>query len=243
MTKSHFTVVACHRCAALYRPADLPRPARSRASVLTNGRRLCPTCRSLLGDLVTEPSSNGPRRWQAAGSFDGETHRLITGLKYRNDTRAVAQLADRMIRAIRAGGAGEDPGRLASSRMPFDVVTWAPTSSRRRRRRGYDQSELLARAIARRLGLPCRRLLSRDRSSPQTGRSRRDRLEHGPTFTARPLRRPCRVLVIDDVVTTGSMLRAAGHALELAGAAKVVLFAAAATPEEVPGRLRAPRVA
>lgn len=192
---------------------------------------------------MTEPRFSSPPRWRAAGSFDGETRRLITGLKYRNDTRAVAQLADLMIRAIRADGAGEDPGRLARSRMPFDVVTWAPTSSRRRRRRGYDQSELLARAIARRLGLPCRRLLFRDRSGPQTGRSRHDRLEHGPTFTARPMRRPCRVLVIDDVVTTGSTLRAAGHALELAGAAKVVLFAAAATPEDAPGRLRAPRVA
>jgi hypoxanthine phosphoribosyltransferase len=109
-------------------------------------------------------------------------------------------------------------------------VTWAPTSARRRRRRGYDQSELLAHAVARRLGLPCRRLLFRDRSGHQTGRSRQERLRLGPVFTARPLRKPSRVLVIDDVVTTGSTLRAAGHALDLAGAAKVVLFAAVATP-------------
>lgn len=193
-------------------------------------------CRDLLGDQGSEPRFSNRLRWQAAESFDGETQRLITGLKYRNDTRAVAQLADRMVRAIRSDGAGEVSGRHVGSGVPFDVVTWAPTSSRRRRRRGYDQSELLARAVARRLGLPCRRLLYRDRSGPQTGRSRHDRLEQGPTFTARPLRRPCRVLVIDDVVTTGSTLRAAGHALELAGAAKVLLFAAAATPEDVPCR-------
>ena len=233
MTTSRFTVVACHRCAALYRPGDVPRPERSHVSALTNGRRLCPTCRGLSGDPVVTPGFTGPRRWRAAGSFDGETQRLITGLKYRNDTRAVAQLADRMVGVIRADVIVEDSGRSSRFRLPFDVVTWAPTSSRRRRRRGYDQSELLARAVARRLGLPCRRLLYRDRSGPQTGRSRHDRLEQGPTFTARPMRRPCRVLVIDDVVTTGSTLRAAGHALELAGAAKVLLFAAAATPEEV----------
>lgn len=243
MTTSRFSVVACHRCAALYRPVDLPRSERSRTSALTNGRRLCPSCRELLGEPAAEIRFSSPLRWRAAAPFDGETQRLITGLKYRNDTRAVAHLADQMIRVIRTGSQERNPRRRGTSAVPFDVVTWAPTSSHRRRRRGYDQSELLARAIARRLGLPCRRLLFRDRSGPQTGRNRRDRVEHGPTFTARPLRRPSRVLVIDDVVTTGSTLRAAGHALELAGAAKVVLFAAAATPEDAPCRSRAPRVA
>ena len=228
-----FKAVACHRCTALYRPD----PVNSRngdpshRSVLTNGRRLCPTCREMLGDSADQPRFSSPRRWNAAGTLSGETRDLVTALKYRNDTAAVAVLADRLVNAISAEH--KDPRVQPNSRVVdfgFDVVTWAPTSARRRRRRGYDQSELLAHAVARRLGLPCRRLLVRDRSGHQTGRSRQERLQHGPVFTARPLRKPSRVLVIDDVVTTGSTLRAAGHALDLAGAAKVVLFAAAATP-------------
>lgn len=252
-----FTVVACHRCSSLYRPGavipDGGQPVRTTA--LTNGRRLCPACRRLLGDPPEQPRFSSPRRWRAADTYSGETRSLVTALKYGNCTAAVATLADRMVAAIRADLAESRPSRFsASSRpgshvvdpvpldsvpfdpvpfdpVPFDIVTWAPTSARRRRRRGYDQSELLARAVARRLGLPCRRLLTRDRSCHQTGRSRQERLDNGPVFKARPLRRPSRVLVIDDVVTTGSTLRAAGHALDLAGAAKVVLFAAASTPQ------------
>ena len=111
-----------------------------------------------------------------------------------------------------------------------DVVTWAPTSARRRRRRGYDQAELLARAVAWRLGVPCRRLLRRvdDPRGPQTGRTRAERLA-GPTFVARRRVRGV-VLVVDDVVTTGATLRAAETALLAGGARSVRSIAAAATP-------------
>lgn len=242
-----FTVIACHRCSSLYRPQTKTSPVGGQVAIssLTNGRRLCPECRRLLGNPPDQPRFSSPRRWQAADTFSGETRRLVTALKYRNCTAAVATLADQMVSTIRAdrinsrllqtdSHSGHDAvpfDPVPFDPVPFDVVTWAPTSAHRRRRRGYDQSELLARAVARRLGLPCRRLLVRDRSRHQTGRSRRDRLENGPVFKARPMRRPSRVLVIDDVVTTGSTLRAAGHALDLAGAAKVVLFAAASTPQ------------
>jgi predicted amidophosphoribosyltransferase len=151
----------------------------------------------------------------------GNTQDLIHGLKYRNRRGVVAELADQLVQSII-----DDP-----ESPKYEIVTWAPTSSVRQRQRGYDQSELLARAVATRLGIKCRRLLYRDRSAPQTGRNREQRL-HGPIFRARPMRRPHRVLVFDDVVTTGSTLRAAAHALDLAGAEEVCLLAVAATPRE-----------
>ena len=48
----------------------------------------------------------------------------------------------------------------------FDTLTWAPVSRRRRRSRGYDQSELLCREIAKRLGLEPVRLLRKTRNPP-----------------------------------------------------------------------------
>lgn len=163
-----------------------------------------------------------PRTIQATDQLSGDTRQLIHALKYRNQRRLVGELADQLVRKIQ-----NDP-----EAPKYDIVTWAPTSSVRQRQRGYDQSELLAKAVAARLGIKCRRLLYRDRSAPQTGRNREQRL-NGPMFRARPLRRPSRVLVIDDVVTTGSTLRAAAHALDLVGAKEVCLLAVAATPSHI----------
>ena len=133
-------------------------------------------------------------------------------LKFRHRRSAAGVLADQMVRRLRIAN--------------IDVVTWAPTSARRVRRRGYDQAEAIARAVARRLGVPCRRLLYRAHGEPQTGKSRADRLV-GPSFRARRPRPGLTVLVVDDVVTTGATLRTAADALRSAGVAHVELVAAA----------------
>jgi predicted amidophosphoribosyltransferase len=72
--------------------------------------------------------------------------------------------------------------------------------------------------------------LRRDGAAPpQTGLDRATRL-HGPRFTASPNAAGQRVLVVDDVVTTGSTLRSASRALEQAGAVEVRKAAVATTP-------------
>ncbi|MBJ7425748.1 MAG: ComF family protein [Ilumatobacteraceae bacterium] len=206
-----FTALACTSCRQLFRIA----PAGFKRDQTGHLVRLCESCQ-----VDHQSATTTATRITASDILDGQTQELIRGLKYRNQRRAVSILARQLVKSVR-----DDPDALA-----FEIVTWAPTSSSRRRGRGYDQSELLARAVARQLGIPCRRLLYRDHSRPQTGRTRQERL-HGPLFRARPLRRAVSVLVIDDVVTTGSTLKAAAHALELAGAHQVGLFAVAATPE------------
>lgn len=152
--------------------------------------------------------------------FGGDIAQAIIDWKYRRRTSLTAPFAESMVSMLVASGRGADIG----------VVTWAPTSVRRRRERGYDQSELLARAVARRLRRPCRCLLVRDTSEPQTGRSRRDRMECGPHFRARPNRRVTSVLLVDDVTTTGVTLRRAEHALHSAGYIEVVPVALAHVP-------------
>ena len=109
------------------------------------------------------------------------------------------------------------------------MVTWAPTSNRRVRGRGYDQAEVIARAVARQLGVPCVRLLYRAHGTPQTGKSRSERLV-GPAFRARRPRKGLAVLVVDDVVTTGATAAEACSVLAEHGARVVGVAAACWTP-------------
>jgi predicted amidophosphoribosyltransferase len=180
------------------------------------GPVLCRTCRFA---LIARPAPGTPGDIVVATAYSGRVRDVLLGLKYHNRRRVAAHVA------------GVLAGRLAGRATDVDVVTWAPTSATRRRGRGFDQAELIARCVAARLGLPCRRLLERDgAAAPQTGRSRRQRLS-GPTYRVHPRAAGRRVLVVDDVVTTGATLEAAERALRVGGATDVILAAVAATPE------------
>lgn len=157
----------------------------------------------------------------AAVPFVGRARDVLLGFKYRNRRQLAHHLAGLLVNRLLAEGV-----RPAD----IDAVTWAPTSRRRRNQRGFDQAEVVARRVAAQLGLPCRRLLERtDSGVAQTGLDRAERL-HGPSFRASPRTAGASVLVIDDVVTTGSTLRSADRALREAGATTVLRAAIATTP-------------
>ncbi len=157
---------------------------------------------------------------RAAVPFTGRARKVVLGLKYRNRRQVARHLAGLVVNAIVADGAHRG----------LDAVTWAPTSAARRRSRGFDQGELVARHVARQLGVPCRRLLERTGSSAtQTGRNRVERL-HGPQFKVRPGIDGWHVIVVDDVVTTGATLRAAAATLRHGGVAELAMYAVASTP-------------
>ena len=181
------------------------------------GAAICPTCRFAL--LGPRPRL-GSHQVHAAVPFTGRARDVVLGLKYRNRRQVARHLAGLVVNALVANG----------HHGMIDVVTWAPTSSTWRRTRGFDQGELVAGYVARQLGVPARRLLERaGDGAPQTGRTRRERL-HGPEFHTRPSVADRRILVVDDVVTTGATLRTARAGLLRGGAAEVVLYAVAATP-------------
>ncbi|MEO1056738.1 MAG: phosphoribosyltransferase family protein [Actinomycetota bacterium] len=183
------------------------------------GAPICTTCRFALTSRVPVTTAGGV---EAAMPFTGRVRDVLLGFKYRNRRQVARHLAGCIVNRLLVSG---DVNRI-------DVVTWAPTSRRRRRERGFDQGELLARYVARQLGRPVRPLLQRSDEPTQTGRTRSQRLD-GVHFRAHPGVAGRTVLVIDDVVTTGATLRAATAALEASGAEWVRTCAVAATPAPV----------
>ena len=191
------------------------------AGCRTRGPVLCRTCRFA---LVSRPMFPAPDGVVVATAYTGRVRAVLLGFKYDNRRPVSAHIAGILSNRI------EEVLATFAMDARLDTVTWAPTSPARRRRRGFDQAELVARGVAARLGLPCRQLLERrGGTAAQTGRTRHERL-HAPQFVAHPRAASRRVVVIDDVVTTGATLRAAASALRAAGATLVLPAAFAATP-------------
>jgi len=113
----------------------------------------------------------------------------------------------------------------------FDVVVPMPLHWRRQWQRGFNQSELLARLTARRRGIPMVNAVRRTRAtSAQAGLSNAARRENvAGAFRVRKPRavEARRVLLIDDVMTTGATASACALALKRAGAKSVTLLALA----------------
>ena len=106
-----------------------------------------------------------------------------------------------------------------------DVVTWTPLSRRRKKKRGFDQAELLARTAAGELGLPVRRLLEKKTDNvPQSHledeAARRANVQGAYRLTGEDLS-GLRVLLVDDVVTTGSTMGECARLLLEGGASEV----------------------
>ena len=121
-------------------------------------------------------------------------------------------------------------GCLQRHGVEADRVSWVPLSRQRLRRRGYDQAKLLAEQVSKRTGIPCERLIIKTKNNPaQSGRkSREERAKNVQgVYRAIGVRPGERIILIDDIVTTGATLKAAATELLGAGAASVTGLAAA----------------
>ena len=208
--------------ASLLRPARLLFPEHC-AICRRVDTRLCERCAELLapasspdaGDVVALDAT------VALFAYSGAGRTAIARLKYDNHRDAMPTWAHLLADAIDA-----------SAPDPVGIVTWVPTSRRHRRDRGYDQAELLARAVGRELGVRAMATVERNSEVSQRGRTRSERSDTSFRPSSAALGRlPGRcVAVVDDVRTTGASLNAVAEALRSAGARRVIGATIAATP-------------
>src|SRR4051794_21895215 len=179
---------------------------------------LCASCRGALRWL--EPVAvtvAGIRAWTPV-AYEGPARALVRALKFRG----AAGLADHLAAAVLARA----PPEVVDNRTLVPV----PLHPARLRRRGFNQADLLAAAMAARCGLPRAGPLRREGDPrAQVGRGRADRLAaaRGSVRAQPPV--PVRVVLVDDVITTGATLGACAAALRDAGASDVVALAYART--------------
>jgi len=158
-----------------------------------------------------------PVDWcEAWGAYAGALEKLLHALKFqRHDflDDALAALLEETLRD-----------------REFDVVAGVPMHAAKERKRGYNQAELLARALSRRIGVACdmRLLTRRTAGAAQSTLPKRDRAANvRGAFAASPRAKGKSILVVDDICTTGETLRACASALRDAGAARVCVIAVA----------------
>lgn len=125
----------------------------------------CGVCIAEMAPSSTIPVPPSLDGCAALLDYAGPAREVVAQLKYRNERAPASWLAAGLADIVVGIGA------------PVDVITWAPTTDLRRRERGFDHAELLARRTARRCRLPCRGLLARAPGPPQTGRSPRPGVE------------------------------------------------------------------
>jgi predicted amidophosphoribosyltransferase len=145
--------------------------------------------------------------------FEGPVRRAVHRLKFAGWRPVAEALGAAMAR---------------SCDLSVDAITWVPLSRRRKAARGFDQALALARAVAPRLDLPLVPLLRRVADAgPQARRGGDERRQAMLDAFAGIAPAPARVLLVDDVLTTGATAAACASALVAAGASEVSVLTAA----------------
>ncbi len=181
---------------------------------------LCRRCARERRSAPVLPTPPGLRACVAAFAYEGAVKHEVLSMKATGRFGAVPFMAKAMYSVI-------EPALY-----PDTLITWAPTSKRRAKQRGFDQAEELARCLARMSGLVAVRALDRVSAGAQHGADRVAR--SGVEFRARPLFGPGawpEIVVVDDVRTTGATFGAAARAIRDKGGEKIIGIAYAATPE------------
>lgn len=188
---------------------------------------LCHSCRTETAEFV-----KAKRRipfvadWTAVWYYSGSVRKSLLRYKFYN-ARSYASVYGRFL-AMRL---------LKEYPDGIDCLTWVPISSRRLRKRGYDQVALLAQAVGREWDQEPVRLLQKDKDTkPQStlndAAKRRANIMGAYRVTDKTAVAGKRILLLDDIITTGATVSECARVLLTAGAKEVHCAAVAAAPQD-----------
>lgn len=212
------SMIAPHKCRGCGTTGDLL--CASCIDVILDTESTCfccgkPTFQSWLCDLCQQKCAYD-NAW-ATGLYEGPLKSALNDFKFKRARAAYKVFADMLDAKLPV--------------MPPEIViTNVPTASRRIRQRGYDQTELVARRLAKMRHLPYRHLLIRVNQSQQVGANKKTRKQQAETTYEGCNATPKTVLIIDDVCTTGATLAAVAAKLRRNGAETVLVATLAYEP-------------
>ncbi len=226
MGTSGFCPAVCPLCLQdLCGPGDSLCPA-CRARLVPLPMPRCPRCGGVLDGVVAlceECLSLSERPWSHAVCiypYRGPIREAIHQLKYSNQPYCALFLGRTLASTWREHASG----------VP-DAVVPIPLHWLKQVRRGYNQAELLAGAMARSLGIPVRRVLTRSKRTRQQARlsleQRRQNVQNCFKVKRRAKLQGAHIVVVDDVFTTGATLDAAVRTVLSGGASRVSVAAVA----------------
>ena len=191
----------------------------------------CVLCRKLLTDeetdLCAQCRADTPEvpdlkrklpylaKWISLWYYEGSVRASILRYKFRG-SRSYSRCYGRLLAM-----------KLLQEDISFDILTWAPISRRRKRSRGYDQVELIGQTLSRELGIPLTPTLTKVRHNRPQSRLKDSAARRANVLGAYRVMDPAvvagkRILLLDDILTTGATVSECAKTLLTAGADEVI---------------------
>lgn len=171
---------------------------------------LCGRCREKLYEHKGGQSDIKGLKAYCAFDYYGYARKIVRGFKYSDKRYLASFMAQEMAKAIA---------------REYDFITYVPLHKKRRKCRGFDQAELLAKALSKQTDIPFIKALERKRNTPtQTKLNAKEREEN----MAGAFESVCEVggktLLVDDVLTTGATAYECARVLKKAGSDSVFVL-------------------